>query len=165
MVKLTIVIKDLKGGEVKLMVNSSETLAFGKKLYSNLLNLSDSFQWNFNGEVLNDNKTFEYYGIEDFDIILSNTPKNKKIRIYITNIRGKPIPLEVDPSETIAYGKKLYGNLTNEFDRVWKFEGSLLNNNKTFEFYEIEDGDYIISNRMMLGGCLNKNEFKKIKIF
>ena len=153
MVNITIVIKDLKGREVKLEVNSSETIAFGKKLYSNYLNLSDSFQWNFNGEVLNDNKTFEYYGIEDFDIILSNTPKNKKIRIYIKNLNGESIPLEVDPSETIAYGKKLYSILTNESsDSQWKICGSVLYNDKTFEFYEIEDGDNIISNSRLRGG-------------
>ena len=157
MVKLIIIIKDLKYKETKLEIDSSETIGNGKKLYIKLLNLSGSFQWKFGGMLLNDNKTFDYYGIEDYDVIISNNLK-KKIRIHIKNLKGFSTELEVDASETIAFGKKIYANLINNHENyMWKFDGMVLWDGNTFESYGIEDGDVISINSIVRGGCLNKN--------
>ena len=108
--------------------------------------------------VLDDNKTFDYYGIEDEDRIISNNLKTKKMRIYIIDIKNRRIPIEVDASETIGFGKQLYANLINSSEEfLFKFEAEILKDDKTFEFYGIEDGDVIITSRRMRGGCLNKN--------
>ena len=61
MVKIRIIVKDLKGKQVKLEVNTSDSISYGKKIYSKLINSSESFKWNFNGMILNNDKTFEYY--------------------------------------------------------------------------------------------------------
>ena len=152
MVKLVIFVIALDNKEVKLEVDSSETIAFGKKKYANLLNSSDSFIWKFGGMVLNDNQTFDFYGIENEDRIISNNIKTKKIRIYIKDLKNRSITLEVDPSETIGIAKQMYANLINSSGHFkFKWEAQILKDDKTFEFYGIEDEDVIIYSPHMLG--------------
>ena len=58
--------------KIELMVKPSDTIRSGKILYNNLINSSDSYQWKFDGIVLNDDKEFEYYEIENGDRIISS---------------------------------------------------------------------------------------------
>ena len=104
--------------------------------------------------ALDDNKTFDFYGIEDEDIIISNNIKSKKMTIYIKDLNNRSITLEVDPSETIGFAKKMYANLTNSsLHFKLKWDGQILKDDKTFEFYGIEDEDVIIYSPYMMGGC------------
>ena len=69
--KIKIVDKKLK--ETCITVNSSDTIGEGKRLFSIANNLSSyNDQWKFNAIVLRDNKTFDFYEIEDDDIIETN---------------------------------------------------------------------------------------------
>ena len=99
-------------------------------------------QWMFNGEILGDDKTLLDYDIEDGDIIVSisqNNPGN--IRIRICYLKGNEKMVEVNLNMTIKEAKEQYDSIYN----IWKFDGIVLNNAKTFENYGVEDGDYIIS--------------------
>ena len=51
--KITIFIKNSNGIYVNLEVNSPDKISYGKKLYTNLINLSN-FEWLFSGEILTD---------------------------------------------------------------------------------------------------------------
>ena len=77
-----------------------------------------------------------------------------QITIYIKNLFGSSIKLNVYKNETIGEGKRKYQKLTNSCisDPQWKFDGEILQNNKTFDFYEIEDHDNITSNERSEGG-------------
>ena len=70
-----------------------------------------------------------------------------KISIYIYDIQGKSIRIEVDPNETISDGKRKYKIASNSSNSnlIWKFCGEVLKNDKTFEYYGIEDEDRILS--------------------
>ena len=99
-------------------------------------------QWMFNGEILGDDKTLLDYDIEDGDIIVSisqNNPGN--IRIRICYPKGNEKTVEVNLNMTIKEAKEQYDLIYN----IWKFDGIVLNNAKTFENYGVEDGDDIIS--------------------
>jgi len=56
--------------------------------------------------------------------------------------------ITVNPSDLIGDKKRELGQL----DLMWKFNGEILKNDKTFQFYEIENGDRIISDRKCKGG-------------
>ena len=106
--------------------------------------------------ILNDDKTFAFYEIENDDIIISNISNisyKPKLRIYIKDLKGREVTLEVHSSDTIGYAKRLYANLvhlSNDYYQ-WKFDGLILNDNKTFEYYEIEKDDIIISTDRLVG--------------
>ena len=72
------------------------------------------------------------------------------INITIKNIAGRETNLFVKTDYTIRYGKSLYGPT----DPQWKFMAKVLQNNKTFADYEIEDGDVITSNDRSEGGIV-----------
>lgn len=62
-------IKNPKGKEKTLRVNSTDSISSAK------LNAGLSGHiWKFNGETLKDDKTIEYYGLEEDDVIISNVP-------------------------------------------------------------------------------------------
>ena len=76
------------------------------------------------------------------------------INIIIKNISGRETNLYVKTDNTIEYGKSLYGTT----DPQWKFMAKILQNNKTFADYGVEDGDVITSNDRSEGGDeKNKN--------
>lgn len=71
-----------------------------------------------------------------------------KISIIISNMNGKKSELKVRTTDTISKGKSLYNNGNPQ----WKLNGEVLKDEKTFDYYEIEDGDIIISNDRTRGG-------------
>ena len=146
MAKIRIYVKDLKGKEVKIELDSSEKISFGKKLYANKINSFDSFQWKFNAMILNDDNTFEFYDINDEDRIISNNMNIQKIKVNIKNAKGRETQLLVNSSDKISLGKKLYANLVDSSDDLsWKYDGIILNDDKTFDYYKIDNEDLIIS--------------------
>lgn len=76
------------------------------------------------------------------------------MRIYIKNLSGKSTTIYVNGSDTIAQGKLKYkqASNTNNSDPQWKIDGTVLNNNKTFDDYFIEEDDNITSNDRSQGG-------------
>ena len=76
------------------------------------------------------------------------------MRIYIKNLSGKSTAIYVNGSDTIAQGKLKYkqASNTNNSDPQWKIDGQVLNNNKTFDDYSINEDDNITSNDRSQGG-------------
>ena len=76
------------------------------------------------------------------------------MKIYIKNLSGKSTVIYVNGSDTIAQGKLKYkqASNTNNSDPQWKFNGTVLNNNKTFDYYSFEEDDNITSNDRSEGG-------------
>ena len=73
MSQITIYIKSISGKSTKLNVYKNETIGEGKRKYKMLIQSSyPDYQWTFDGVVLNNGKTFDYYGIEDDDNIKSS---------------------------------------------------------------------------------------------
>jgi hypothetical protein len=66
---MKIKIKNPTGKEKSLIVNSSDLISKAK-INAGL----QGYIWKFNGEVLKDEKTIDYYRIEDDDTIISNIP-------------------------------------------------------------------------------------------
>ena len=63
-------IKNPKGREKILKVNSNDTISTAKANAGYA-----GYIFKFNGEVLKDDKTIEYYGIEEDDVIILHTPQ------------------------------------------------------------------------------------------
>ena len=79
MVKIKIGIKDIYENQVTLEVDSFDTIGNGKKscsLNTDYINNNFYCQWVFNGIILNDDKTFDYYQIEDGDILIQQVFEN-----------------------------------------------------------------------------------------
>lgn len=75
------------------------------------------------------------------------------ITVNLSCSNGKQYPLTVKLTDQIKTGKKL----ANQENAVWKYNGQVLSNEKTFEFYDIEDEDAIVTNTKVIGGNnLNK---------
>ena len=76
------------------------------------------------------------------------------MKIYIKNLAGRSIPIIVNGSDKISKGKQVYqaASKSNNADPQWKFDGIVLNNNKTFNDYRIEEDDNITSNDRSEGG-------------
>ena len=152
--KIKIIIKNSEKS-VQLEVNSTDKIDNLKKIYASKINLIPD-SWTFDGMILNDDDTLDSYGIEDGDIIISKETSvsgyDYKMRIYI-NDHKRNTSIEVHPSDKIGYAKEIYANLnhSHNHDFKWICNGELLNNNKNFEFYGIEDGDTILSNEILLG--------------
>ena len=141
MPRITIIIKNLNDDKKSIVVDTSDTISRGKSLYGNL-----NAQWLYDGEVLNNEKTFSDYKVEDGDYIISND-RTKKITIYIKDMNTSK-SIVVGTSDTISKGKSLYGNGNAQ----WKLDGQVLRDEKTFSDYNVEDGDYIQSNERSRGG-------------
>ena len=140
MPRITIIIKNFNDKK-SIVVDTSDTISRGKSLYGNLNAL-----WLYDGEVLNNEKTFSDYNVEDGDYIISND-RTKKITIYINDMNTSK-SIVVGTSDTISKGKSLYGNGNAQ----WKFDGQVLRDEKTFSDYNVEDGVYIQSNERSRGG-------------
>ena len=84
-----------------------------------------------------------------------------KIKIYIKDIHGNLVEVEVDSSDTIANGKKVYLLKTNcgndNFSCQWFIQGNvLLEDDETFGAYDMEDGDIIIQKELLKTPLLPK---------
>ena len=77
-----------------------------------------------------------------------------QITIYIRSPSGRSTKLNVYKNETIGEGKRKYKMLIQSSisDPQWHFEGQVLEDAKTFDYYEIENDDNITSNKKCLGG-------------
>lgn len=71
------------------------------------------------------------------------------IQITVKDTKGLEKLLTIKKSDTIAKGKSQLGHGA---DIVWKYEGEVLKENKTFEDYEFEGGDTIIASARVIGG-------------
>ena len=76
------------------------------------------------------------------------------MKIYIRSLDGRTTQIIVNESDTIGTGKQIYKKAAKEVsdNPQWKFNGTVLNDKKTFNDYEIEDEDNIISNDRSEGG-------------
>lgn len=77
------------------------------------------------------------------------------MKVIIKNMKHKEVEINVNSSDTIEYGKKLYGKDKNI---VWTFMSKVLQNDKTFGFYEIEEEDTITSTDKVIGGLAKINK-------
>lgn len=73
----------------------------------------------------------------------------EKITINIKELNNREVPIKVFRSDKISYGKSLYGQGNN---KTWRFDGKVLKDDKTFEFYRIDDDDTINSSNKVKGG-------------
>lgn len=73
------------------------------------------------------------------------------LNIQIQNMRGKNTELKITPSEKIVDAKIRSGQGENI---QWKFNGEVMKNTNTFEYYGIEEEDVIISNFKSIGGAI-----------
>lgn len=80
---ITIYIKNLEDKKIPLEINLTDTIKRGKDKYKTKTTYSNNLQWKFNAKVLNDTKTFDFYGIEDDDIIISNDRNEGGINLLI----------------------------------------------------------------------------------
>lgn len=71
------------------------------------------------------------------------------MHITVKDMKGTEKMLTIIKSNTIAQGKTKLGH---ELGRVWKYEGNILDNNKKFEDYEIDEGETIIATNKVIGG-------------
>jgi hypothetical protein len=72
-----------------------------------------------------------------------------QIRISVKDMKGIETPLNILNSKTINEGKIMIGHDVN---RVWKFDGTILEGNKTFLFYDVDNGETIIATDKVVGG-------------
>jgi len=146
MVTIEVYIKNIKGRSLFLKILETCTINEGKRK----LGIPEDNVWKFDGMVLDGSKTFKDYEIEDGDVIIDSfkSSNGKLIKVTIKNLRGEMFILNILETCTISEGKKKLG-LSED---VWKFDGMVLNGNKTFKDYEIEDGDVIITNIKVCGG-------------
>ena len=71
--------------------------------------------------------------------------------IKISNGKGKIQNLSVKKTDTISAAKIASGyNPPKNFK--WKSDGQVLNDDKTFDFYGIEEDDVIIVSKNQIGG-------------
>ena len=71
------------------------------------------------------------------------------MRVIIKNMKHNEVPINVNSTDKIEYGKKLYGKDKNI---VWTFMAKVLSNDKTFGDYDIEEDDVITSTDKVIGG-------------
>lgn len=71
------------------------------------------------------------------------------IQVTILDMKGNKKLLSIKDSATIAQGKSEIGH---ELGRVWKYDATNLDNNKTFKDYEIENGETIVATNKVIGG-------------
>ena len=153
---MNIIIKDTRGKNFVLNVTRNTTIRELKEKYANSLGLSFfDFIFKFNGNVLRNDKTLDYYEIEDGDTIITNF--NKLMKIRIRNTRGEELISNVTGNMTIRQLKDIYANTKglSSSDFVFKCDGMVMNNDKSLDYYEIEDGDVIIANNRVMAGSSN----------
>jgi hypothetical protein len=72
-----------------------------------------------------------------------------QIRISVKDMKGIETPLNILNNKTINEGKIMIGH---DINRVWKFDGTILEGNKTFLYYEVDNGETIIATDKVVGG-------------
>lgn len=72
-----------------------------------------------------------------------------QIRISVKDMKGIETPLNILNNKTINEGKIILGH---DINRVWKYDGNILDGNKTFLYYEVENGETIIATDKVVGG-------------
>ena len=81
---------------------------------------------------------------------------NDKILVHIKNMKTKKeFDLYVRPTDTIGSAKRIYMkefNIPNIEYITWNIDAQILKNDKTFQSYEIEDDDLIVSIYKVVGG-------------
>ena len=70
------------------------------------------------------------------------------VRIYIVNGNGHKKEININKNDTIMNLKKKYGYPGIQF----RFDGYILNDNKTLEYYEIEEDDILFVYNKIIGG-------------
>jgi hypothetical protein len=70
------------------------------------------------------------------------------MNINITNTKGIPRFIKVNPLGLIGDKKRELG----EPNAMWKFDGEVLRDDRTFQSYEMQNGDAIITNSEHVGG-------------
>ena len=65
-----------------------------------------------------------------------------QIRISVKEMKGNETPLSILNNKKINDGKIQLGHDVN---RVWKYDGNVLDGNKIFSFYEVENRETIIA--------------------
>lgn len=71
------------------------------------------------------------------------------MNVNLTDTKGlNPKMISISPSGLVGDKKKELG----QANAIWKFDGEVLKNDKTFSFYGIEAGDSIITNSQHQGG-------------
>ena len=73
------------------------------------------------------------------------------ICISVKDMKGIETPLNINQNKTINEGKKMLGH---DINRVWKFDGKVLDWNQTFLFYEVDNGETIIATDKVVGGII-----------
>ena len=144
MATIKVAITNPNGKKQFLTILGNNTINEGKRK----LGLSDDNIWKFNGMVLNSNKTFNDYEIEDGDVIFDSS-NQKIIKIFVKDSTGHSSVLTILETCTINEGKEKLGISK---DSVWKFDSMILKGDKTFKYYKIEDDDIIISGVRNIGG-------------
>ena len=138
MSKINLIIRDNKGNQRSLNVLLTDTINGVKSKLGN----AENRIWKCNGMILNGNKTFNDFGIEDGDMIMERVNEsNECIKINILDREQNQKVLSVLKTETIDDGKRKLGGGQS----IWLFNGLRLEGNKTFKDYGIENGCNIIS--------------------
>ena len=70
---MKVIIKTIKGHSYTLEISGENLILDLKKEYAKMINKTDytCIRFKYDGQVLRDNKTLNYYGIEDEDLILA----------------------------------------------------------------------------------------------
>lgn len=77
-----------------------------------------------------------------------------KITIFIVGVNRQEIPIDVKKKDKIIDIKR---RLNHSEKTCYKCNGSVLKNENTLEFYEIENEDKISTNIKVIGGIIKKN--------
>jgi hypothetical protein len=71
------------------------------------------------------------------------------MNVNLTDTKGlRPRMITANPSDLIGDKKRELG----QPNAIWKFDGEVLLNDKTFQSYDIQSGDCIITNSHHQGG-------------
>lgn len=73
------------------------------------------------------------------------------MNLVVKDIKLHEKQLEVSKSDTIAYGKTKLG-YTPVDGWNFKFDGEILENNKKFGDYDIDEGDILFVSKKVVGG-------------
>ena len=146
---MKIKIRNNQGLIKEVEINGNITLGKAKEKSNEIDN-----QWMYNGEVLIDDKTLFDYDIEEGSLIISITQNNTdKIRIKIRNAAtNMEKNVEINLKMTIKEAKEKF----DELDKIWSFNGEILRDQTTFEYYGVEEYDVILSLQKILGGLIQK---------
>lgn len=74
------------------------------------------------------------------------------INVFLVDRKGDSRPISICLSDTIGNTK----NVLKETNAIWKFDGEVLKNERTFQSYDIEKNDKITTNSFHQGGINNK---------